>query len=86
MLRNLPLLDWLVYEGCRTRSNSRGRKCLLWHHVCPKGEFRRAAHEHLIRDGGEVVDETEIGLGEDTPLRLRIYSQFRERELASLAP
>jgi hypothetical protein len=33
-----------------------------------------------------MMDKPEIGLGEDSPLRLRVHSQFRERELSRLPP
>ena len=32
------------------------------------------------------MDQTQVGLGENAPLRLRIHPQFGKRELSSLPP
>lgn len=58
----------------------------LGHHICPQSRLRGPIPEHLVRDGGQMMDQPKIGSGQSVPLRLRIHSKIRERKLASLPP
>ena len=58
----------------------------LGHHISPQGHLGGPVPKHLVRDGREVVDQTKIGLCICTPLRLRVDTEFRKRELSSLPP
>jgi hypothetical protein len=59
---------------------------LLGHHICPQGHFGGSIPEHLVGDGGEMVDQAQVCLRIRSPFRLRVDAKLRERELSSLPP
>ena len=63
-----------------------GGRCVLGHHVGPEGRFRSPVSEHLIRDRGKMVHQTEVNRRQGAPLRLWVYSELGERELSRLSP
>jgi hypothetical protein len=63
-----------------------GGWCVLGHHVGPKSRFRSPISEHLIRNRGKMVHQTEINRRQGAPLRLWVHAKLRERELSRLSP
>lgn len=58
----------------------------LGHHISPQSHFRCSIPEHLVGDGGEVVDQAKICLRICLPLGLGVDAKLGEGKLASLPP
>jgi hypothetical protein len=61
-------------------------RCLLGHHISPESRLGSSVHEHLVRNRGQVMDQSEIDPRHGVPLRLRIHAEIRKGELPSLSP
>lgn len=52
----------------------------------PDGAVTVASQKHVRRYAGDMVDQTKVGCGQDTPLRFRANPQLREGEDAGPLP